>query len=75
MVFEKVVAVVNKMWRRYPPLVMGRWRPVNEDNVHRKVDLSNQDHCGPCGNTALARAPESQVPRLHAWPTSHGHFL
>ena len=29
---------------------LGRWKPENCNvRINRKVDLSNEDHCGPCG--------------------------
>jgi hypothetical protein len=75
MIFQKVIAATKTLWRQYPPLVMGRWRPVNETQRLRKIDLSNQDHCGPCGTVTMKSSPMSEGSRLHAWPTSHGHFL
>lgn len=38
------------------PIPMGRW---NTDycsvKMKQKVDLSNEDHCGPCGQYALTK--------------------
>jgi len=29
---------------------LGRWNvDYNNNNINRKIDLSNEDHCGPCG--------------------------
>ena len=74
MVFQKMFTAAKHVGRKYPPLVLGRWRPTTEDNVFRKVDLSNQDHCGPCSTVSVQRAP-THASRLYAWPTSYGHFL
>jgi hypothetical protein len=32
------------------PTILGRWK-IDYCNVkiNRKIDLSNEDHCGPCG--------------------------
>lgn len=37
----------------YKPL--GRWHLTHENinNMKKKVDWSNEDHCGPCGHEAL----------------------
>ena len=38
------------------PTPVGRWR--REDcniQMNRKIDLSNEDHCGPCGEYALEK--------------------
>ena len=36
------------------PKPLGRWR-IEECNkqMNTKIDLSNEDHCGPCGQYAL----------------------
>jgi len=40
-----------------PPL--GRWNTdYCEKKRNQKVDLSNEDHCGPCGQYALAKQEE-----------------
>lgn len=41
---------------------MGRW---NIDYCHKKInnkiDLSNEDHCGPCGQYALTKNDELRI--------------
>jgi len=34
---------------------LGRWQLTHENinNMKKKVDWSNEDHCGPCGYEAL----------------------
>jgi hypothetical protein len=35
---------------------MGRWRVENNNlRLNQKIDLSNEDHCGPCGQYALTK--------------------
>ena len=38
------------------PKLLGRWN-IDYCNVkvNHKVDLSNEDHCGPCGQYALTK--------------------
>jgi hypothetical protein len=38
------------------PKPVGRWR-IEECNIklNQKIDLSNEDHCGPCGQYALEK--------------------
>jgi hypothetical protein len=34
----------------------GRWRPEDcVKQMNNKIDLSNEDHCGPCGQYALEK--------------------
>jgi hypothetical protein len=38
------------------PRPLGRWRTENCDTqLKNKIDLSNEDHCGPCGQYALGK--------------------
>jgi hypothetical protein len=35
---------------------VGRWRVENCNiQMNNKIDLSNEDHCGPCGQYALEK--------------------
>ena len=35
---------------------LGRWRMENcNSKINHKIDLSNEDHCGPCGQYALEK--------------------
>jgi hypothetical protein len=40
---------------------VGRWR-IEESNtaLNQKIDLSNEDHCGPCGQYALEKISEKK---------------
>jgi hypothetical protein len=34
--------------------ILGRWNIENcEKKINDKIDLSNEDHCGPCGQYIL----------------------
>ena len=53
--YTNIMQVFTKLLRIFtlksPPLKLGRWNIENCDKkVKYKVDLSNRDHCGPCGN-------------------------
>jgi hypothetical protein len=35
---------------------LGRWKIENCTNkINNKIDLSNEDHCGPCGQYAIKK--------------------
>lgn len=35
---------------REPKKILGRWTMETcQNKIARKIDLSNEDHCGPCG--------------------------
>ena len=41
------------------PKPLGRWRIEQcAIQLNKKIDLSNEDHCGPCGQYALDKQKE-----------------
>ena len=42
--------------QREPPKSLGRWN-INycSKTMNSKVDLANEDHCGPCGQYAISK--------------------
>ena len=46
------------LWKRVPkevPNPVGRWkRETCDTKTGKKIDLSNEDHCGPCGQYNVA---------------------
>jgi hypothetical protein len=55
-----IITVVKKFLPKDVPMPVGRWR-VEKSNaqMNYNIDLSNEDHCGPCGQYKLPR-PELQ---------------
>jgi len=51
-----VNAVISKIIPKALPKPVGRWS-MEECNVkiNARIDLSNEDHCGPCGQYALEK--------------------
>ena len=46
---ESINKLINKILKNPKP-VLGRWNMENCDiKTNFKIDLSNEDHCGPCG--------------------------
>jgi len=42
-----------------PPKILGRWRLDScNEKLNFKVDLSNEDHCGPCGQYVLEKSKD-----------------
>lgn len=38
------------------PMPLGRWKILDcRRKMKEKVDLSNEDHCGPCGQYAMKK--------------------
>jgi len=48
--------IKNLVTKDLPKPVFGRWRIENcTIQMNNKIDLSNEDHCGPCGQYALEK--------------------
>ena len=48
--------IINKLKPKNILIPLGRWR-IEKCNtqMNNKIDLSNEDHCGPCGQYALEK--------------------
>jgi hypothetical protein len=45
---------INKLMTKEIPNKLGRWNIENcNKKIDNKIDLSNEDHCGPCGQYAI----------------------
>jgi hypothetical protein len=59
-----ILNFIKNMFPKDPPKPVGRWG-LEKCNIQlgRKVDLSNEDHCGPCGQYAVQKL-KSENPRV-----------
>jgi hypothetical protein len=53
---KRLTAIIKKLLPKELPKPTGRWN-IDYCNVktNQKIDLSNEDHCGPCGQYALTK--------------------
>tara|TARA_Y100000389_G_scaffold204917_1_gene260776 strand:- start:1646 stop:1810 length:165 start_codon:yes stop_codon:yes gene_type:complete len=48
-----------------PPVpILGRWKVEYGKSLETKANLSNEDHCGPCGQYVLQKQGEN-IQALH----------
>jgi hypothetical protein len=54
-------SIINKIIPTELSKPLGRWK-IEECNkkINNKIDLSNEDHCGPCGQYALEKKREKE---------------
>jgi hypothetical protein len=51
-----LTTLMQKFMPKKLPLPVGRWKIESCDTkTNNKIDLSNEDHCGPCGQYALTK--------------------
>jgi hypothetical protein len=57
-----IITFIKKILPKELPRPIGRWR-IEDCNkqMNQKIDLSNEDHCGPCGQYALAKIESKKI--------------
>jgi len=51
-----ITTIIQKFIIKDIPRPLGRWRIENCNKLmNNKIDLSNEDHCGPCGQYAFEK--------------------
>jgi len=51
-----ITNIIKKFIPKEAPKLVGRWRIEScNKQINNKIDLSNEDHCGPCGQYALEK--------------------
>jgi len=62
-----ITAIIKRFMPKELPKPVGRWRTETcNTQMNTKIDLSNEDHCGPCGQYALEKieVKNSKIPTL-----------
>ena len=55
-IMKYLTSIIKRFMPKELPKPMGRWSTDYCDKkMIQKVDLSNEDHCGPCGQYALIK--------------------
>lgn len=53
------ITIIIKHFIKDEVKVLGRWNiDYCNTKINNKIDLSNEDHCGPCGQYALIKSDE-----------------
>ena len=51
-----IITIIRRILPKDLPKPLGRWKIENcNKKTNDKIDLSNEDHCGPCGQYALEK--------------------
>jgi len=51
---KSIISNLKNIFAKDLPIPLGRWN-IDYRQLNSKVDLSNEDHCGPCGEYALTK--------------------
>ena len=51
-----IINIIKNIFPKELPKPTGRWKIEHcNTKMNYKIDLSNEDHCGPCGQYALTK--------------------
>ena len=54
--FKTLFAVIKNTRLPDPKISLGRWNTIyNRSTLDKRIDLSNEVHCGPCGQYILEK--------------------
>jgi hypothetical protein len=58
-----ITTIIKRIFTKELPNPTGRWKiEYCNTKMNSKVDLSNEDHCGPCGQYALTKTEFEKKP-------------
>jgi len=57
--------IAKQILREHKPPPLGRWHMEEcPTKMQQKIDLANEDHCGPCGQYAMEQLEKKVESRL-----------
>ena len=60
-----IITFLKKILSKEVPKPLGRWNLEHcNTKMNNKVDLSNEDHCGPCGQYALIKLDSKTIDKI-----------
>jgi len=58
----KYLQIIKKIFAKDSVKPLGRWNiEYCTEKLNRKIDLSNEDHCGPCGQYKTGKKPKENI--------------
>jgi hypothetical protein len=58
----RTLSIFRRLFVSEEKKVLGRWSIEHCDKkMNSKIDLSNEDHCGPCGQYALNKMCDTSI--------------
>lgn len=64
-----ILLIINRFIQKEAPKPMGRWSiDYCNKKLNYKIDLSNEDHCGPCGQYSITKLNSTQIPAVDSDP-------
>jgi hypothetical protein len=59
---KQIISIIKKIISKDPAKPLGRWNiDYCSKKTNQKIDLSNEDHCGPCGQYAITKITKPEL--------------
>jgi hypothetical protein len=56
-----IQTIIKRIFNKEELKPLGRWNiDYCNKKINQKVDLSNEDHCGPCGQYSVTKLPNDK---------------
>jgi len=60
-----IKSIMKRIRKNDLPKPLGRWNiDYCDKKMNNKVDLSNEDHCGPCGQYAIQNTQKQSIDNI-----------
>lgn len=67
-----IIKLLRNIFQKDSPKPMGRWNiDYCVKKINNKVDLSNEDHCGPCGQYIISKKPSKNESKINKSKNEH----
>ena len=53
--FAALKPTLKRLFKKEAKPPLGRWSLIQDEKLYRRSDLSNEDHCGPCGEYVMQK--------------------
>ena len=54
--FNTVIDILKNITKKERPRILGRWNTgLSQQQLIRRIELANEDHCGPCGGENIKK--------------------
>ena len=63
---KQIMMILSNLVKKDEKKILGRWNIEHCDKkLNNKIDMSNEDHCGPCGQYVLNKTLDSTAVPSH----------
>ena len=69
---NRILKLISNFFNKNSPKPLGRWNiEYCSKKIDNKIDLSNEDHCGPCGQYRITKIHKPIIKKNTNIPASY----